>query len=271
MNKPVTIEQSVVYDKVYVDGAWVVPQGSELTELVFPATGQISGSAVRCNAVDVDNAVAAAKTAFTSFSKTSKKEKIRLLESFQEECLKRQEQIEKAVTLDIGAPASIANAMHASIGISVIKGVIDGLEQMDFEKMKSGTMIVREPAGVAALICPWNGPVVMFCGKVASALAAGCTIVYKPAELATHTAMVLAEALIAVELPRGVFNMVTGKGSVVGEELSNHPGVDYISFTGSNAVGARITEPPRLDSNSAASPPLLSCLTQICFRPHRRQ
>ena len=229
-----------VYDKIYINGEWVSPVTSEITDLINPATGEVSGRAVRGNVEDVERAVKAAREAFKTFSQTTIKERIQLLKTFAAEYDKRIEQVKKAVTLDIGSPVSFCNIMHGPAGLVAINNSIEALNQIEFEKSQGQTLIVREAIGVAALISAWNWPAMMVCSKISSALAAGCTIVFKPAELATHTAILIAEILDAAGLPKGVFNMVLGKGSVVGDAMTCHPEVDYISFTGSEGVGAKI-------------------------------
>lgn len=228
------------YENIYLNGQWVAPQPPEFADLINPADGSVSGQVVRAGAEDVDRAVAAAKAAFPAWAQVTVEQRIAYLEAFAVEYEKRVERLEQAVMTDIGAPIGVAKMMHAGIGIEVIRGVIASLNSFEFDTRHGTTLVTKEPVGVVGLISPWNGPAVMFCAKVCSAIAAGCTIVYKPAELATHSAMVLAEALIAAGLPDGVFNLVLGKGSVVGEAMSNHPDIDYISFTGSTPVGTGI-------------------------------
>lgn len=228
------------YKKIYLNGEWAAPLTPEFADLTNPADGSVSGQVVRAGAADVDRAVAAARAAFPAWSQISVADRVAYLEAFAVEYKKRIERLEQAVMTDIGAPIGVAKMMHAGIGIEVIRGIIDSLKSFKFDTRHGTTLVTREPIGVVGLIAPWNGPAVMFCAKVCSAIAAGCTIVYKPAELASHSAMVLAEALVAAGLPDGVFNLVLGKGSVVGEAMSNHPDIDYISFTGSTPVGTGI-------------------------------
>jgi aldehyde dehydrogenase (NAD+) len=230
------------YDKIYINGRWVTPVNPGMTDLNNPASGEVSGQAIRGNAEDVDLAVKAAKEAFTTFSKTTKKERIAYLQAFAIEYQKRMEDIMRAVTLDIGSPVKFNNVMHGPAGLVAINNSIEALQEIELEKPQGKSLIVREPMGVAALISAWNWPSMMVTSKISTALAAGCTIVFKPAELATHTAIVIAEILDAINLPKGVFNMVLGKGSVVGDAMTSHPDVDFISFTGSEGVGAKIAK-----------------------------
>ena len=231
-----------IYDKIYINGEWVSPLNPEMTNLIYPVTGKVSGRAVRGNVEDVDRAVKAAHKAFKAFSKTSKEERITYLRAFADEYEKRVEDVKRAVTLDIGAPAKFNDIMHGPAGLIAINNNIEALKQIELEKTEGESLIIREPIGVAVLISAWNWPSMMVTCKISTALAAGCTIVFKPAELATHTAIVIAEILDAINLPKGVFNMVLGKGSIVGDALTSHPDVDFISFTGSNSVGTRIAK-----------------------------
>jgi len=229
-----------VYDKIYINGEWVAASTSEMADLINPATGQVSGRVVRGNAKDVDRAVKAAREAFKTYSNTTKQERIHYLNAFAAEYEKRMEDVKRAVTVDIGAPVSFCNMMHGPAGLTTIRNSIDALNEIELEIPRGQSMIVREPIGVTGLISAWNWPSLMMCSKVSTALAAGCTIVFKPAELSTHASLLIAEMLEVVGLPMGVFNMVLGKGSVVGDAMSQHPGIDFISFTGSNGVGAKI-------------------------------
>ena len=231
-----------VYDKIYINGEWVSPLNPEMTDLIYPVTGEVNGRAVRGNAEDVDQAVKAAHEAFKTYSKTTKEERITYLTAFADEYEKRVEDVKKAVTLDIGAPAKFNDVMHGPAGLTAINNNIKALEQIELEKPEGKSLIIREPIGVAALISAWNWPSMMVTCKISTALAAGCSIVFKPAELATHTAIIIAEILEAINLPKGVFNMILGKGSIVGDALTSHPDVDFISFTGSSGVGTRIAK-----------------------------
>ncbi|KMW57108.1 Aldehyde dehydrogenase [Candidatus Rhodobacter oscarellae] len=276
------------YEKIFRNGDWVVPSATEFATLINPADGSVSGQAVRAGVEDLDRAVAAAKAAFPARSQVSVADRVAYLQAFATEYEKHVDRLERAVMTDIGAPIGVAKMMHAGIGIEVIRSIIGALQSFEFDTRQGSTLVTREPVGVVGLIAPWNGPAVMFCGKVCSAIAAGCTIVFKPAELATHSAMVLAEALVAAGLPDGVFNLVLGKGSVVGEAMSTHPDIDYISFTGSTQVGTGIGQKaaaqakkvglelggksafivlPEVDINKAATDAVMACMLnsgQIC-------
>ena len=231
-----------IYDNIYINGEWVSPGDAELHDLINPATGKLSGKTVYGSAEDVDKAVMAAKAAFPTFSRTTREERITYLKKFSDRYKERIEDVMHAVTMDLGSPRKFNLLMHGPAGYIVIDNNIEALKEIELEKPVSNSLIVREPIGVAALICAWNWPSFMMTTKIATALAAGCTIVFKHAELSTHTAMIITEILDSIGLPKGVFNMVQGSGSVVGNAMTSHPDVDFISFTGSEGVGTLIAK-----------------------------
>lgn len=228
------------YLKFYIDGAWVAPSGSDVQELVNPATETVSGKIALGTAEDVDKAVKAARKAFASYSQTSREERLALLRAIKAEYDKRQPELAAAITEEMGAPASLAGGFHTFLGTGHLDTAIAVLENFAFEEQRGDTLIVKEPIGVCGLITPWNWPLNQVTVKVFPALAAGCTVVLKPPQLAAYSAQILAEILDAAGVPAGVFNMVQGKGSVIGKALSTHRDVDMISFTGSESVGVQI-------------------------------
>ncbi len=230
------------YDKIYINGEWVSPVTPDFVNLINPATGKVSGKVVRANEKDVSLAVKAAKEAFKNFSNATKEERIAYLRAFANEYQKQMEEVKQAVTMDIGSPKSFNEMLHGPGGLAAINSSIEALEEIELETKHGKTLIIREPIGVAALIAAWNWPSMMITVKVSAALAAGCTIVLKPAELGTHTAVKMAEMLDTINLPKGVFNMVLGSGSKIGNALTQHPDVDFVSFTGSEGVGIQIAE-----------------------------
>jgi aldehyde dehydrogenase (NAD+) len=228
------------YLKFYIDGAWVEPLGSGVQDLVNPANEQVSGRIALGSAADVDKAVKAARKAFASYSQTTRAERLALLRAIKAEYDKRQPDLAAAITEEMGAPAGLAGGFHTFLGTGHLDTAIAVLENYAFEEQHGDTLIVKEPIGVCGLITPWNWPINQVTVKVFPALAAGCTIVLKPPQLAAYSAQILAEILDAAGVPAGVFNMVQGKGSVIGTALSTHPDVDMISFTGSESVGVQI-------------------------------
>ncbi|AMO70566.1 aldehyde dehydrogenase family protein [Sphingorhabdus sp. M41] len=230
------------YLKFYIDGQWVDPIGSGTVDLVNPATEEVSGKIALGSEADVDKAVKAARAAFASYSQTSRDERLALLKAIKSEYEKRLPELAEAITEEMGAPASLASSFHTFLGTGHLDTAIAVLEKFAFEEKHGDTLIMKEPIGVCGLITPWNWPINQVTVKVFPALAAGCTVVLKPPQLAAYSAQILAEILDAAGVPKGVFNMVQGKGSVIGTALSTHPDVDMISFTGSESVGVQISK-----------------------------
>jgi aldehyde dehydrogenase (NAD+) len=230
------------YLKFYIDGAWVDPVVSTTAEVINPATEAVSGSISLGSPADVDKAVAAARRAFASWSQSSVKERLELLLSIQEHYSKRMQELGEAVTEEMGAPLSLGCGFHVGLGAGHLQTVIEVLQNFKFEELRGDTMILKEPIGVCGLITPWNWPLNQVAVKVFPALATGCTSVLKPPQLAPYSAQILAEIFHDAGTPAGVFNMVQGAGSVIGNALSKHKDVDMISFTGSEPVGVQITK-----------------------------
>ncbi|RBQ21472.1 aldehyde dehydrogenase family protein [Spongiactinospora rosea] len=243
------------HTKIHVDGAWIDPQEPDVLAVTNPATGEITGRVTLGGARDVDRAVAAAACAFESYSRTSPAQRAELLERVLAEFDRRAEDLAQAVTLEMGAPVTLARTAHVPAGRFQIADAIATLRDFSFSEFRGGTEVRKEPLGVAGLITPWNFPVLQIAGKTAAALAAGCTMVLKPSELAPYSAVVMAEIMDAAGVPAGVFNLVPGLGSVVGNALSGHPDVGVISFTGSLETAARIT--------IAAAPTMKRVLTEL--------
>ncbi|TCU55761.1 aldehyde dehydrogenase (NAD+) [Novosphingobium sp. PhB57] len=228
------------YTQFYIDGQWVDPIAPRTAQVVNPATEEVSGTISLGSAVDVDKAVAAARRAFATFGETSAKERLDLLEAILAEYLKRETELGEAVSEEMGAPMSLACGFHTLLGKGHLSTAIEVLKDFKFEEQRGVTMIRKEPIGVCGLITPWNWPMNQTCVKIFPALAAGCTMILKPPQLAPYSAQILAEILHDAGVPAGVFNMVQGKGSEIGTALSTHEDVDMISFTGSEPVGVQI-------------------------------
>ncbi|MBR8742090.1 aldehyde dehydrogenase family protein [Nocardiopsis sp. MG754419] len=229
------------HTELYIDGAWHAPIQESFLELTDPATGKEHVRAVLGGEADIDAAVAAAERAFVSYSRTTPQERIALLERILVEFDKRAEDLAQAVVDEVGAPRALARGVHVPTGRSQIVTAIEVLRTYAFTEMRGETRIRKEPLGVAALITPWNFPILQPVGKTVSALAAGCTVVLKPAEATPSPTFILAEIMEAAGVPAGVFNLVNGLGSVVGPRLSSHPGVGVISFTGSLPTATRVS------------------------------
>ena len=224
----------------YINGEWSQPSGTDLFTVINPATEAPEGEIALGDAADVDRAVRAARRAFPAFARTSVAERIELLEAIIAEYKKRRTDLAQAITAEMGAPASLADRLHAMIGHVHLKTALGVLKDYPFTHRRDGTTIVHEPIGVCALITPWNWPINQIAAKVVPAIACGCTMVLKPSEYSPFSATIWAEVLHAAGVPAGVFNMVHGTGAVIGAVLSAHPEVDMVSFTGSTRAGIEV-------------------------------
>ena len=228
--------------KFYIDGKWVDPVTPNAVDVINPATEEPCGRISLGSPADVDLAVAAAKRAEAGYAATTREQRIELLENILAEFLKRYDDIAEAIMDEMGAPWRLAKGAQAGSGPQHIKAAIRALKHFEFEEKNRTTLIVREPIGVCALITPWNWPVNQVACKVAPALAAGCTMVLKPSEIAPFDAMILAEVLDAAGVPAGVFNLINGDGPGVGTALAQHPDVAMVSFTGSTRAGVAVAQ-----------------------------
>jgi aldehyde dehydrogenase (NAD+) len=228
------------YLKFYIDGKWVDPTTPKTAEVINPATEGVSGTISLGSAADVDKAVAAARRAFATWGETSVKERLDLLETMLAAYLKRERELGEAVTEEMGAPISLGTGFHTLLGKGHLQTAIEVLKEFKFEQQRGATLIRYEPIGVCGLITPWNWPMNQTCVKIFPALASGCTMILKPPQLAPYSAQILAEIIHDAGTPAGVFNMIQGQGSVIGNALSTHEDVDMISFTGSEPVGIQI-------------------------------
>lgn len=226
--------------KFYIDGAWVDPVAARTLDVINPATEQAVARISLGGAEDVDRAVQAAQRAFISFSRTSRQERIDLLEAILAEYVRRQDEMALAITTEMGAPAALARKAQAYMGAAHLSTAIAVLKDYEFEEARGSTLISREPIGVCAFITPWNWPSNQIGCKVAPALAVGCTMVLKPSEVAPLSGLLWAEIMDAAGVPAGVFNLINGDGPGVGAALSGHPGVDMVSFTGSTRAGVEV-------------------------------
>jgi aldehyde dehydrogenase (NAD+) len=230
------------YLKFYIDGKWVDPIEPRTLSVVNPATEQQSGKIALGSAGDVDKAVKAARKAFASWSQTTREQRLGLLQQIAGEYQKRVGDLGAAIREEMGAPASLANGFQVGLGSGHLSTVIELLKTFRFEEQRGATLMVREPIGVCGLITPWNWPMNQIAVKVFPALAAGCTVILKPSELAPYSAQIFAEILHAARVPPGVFNLIQGDGPGVGVALSSHPDVDMVSFTGSTRAGVDIAK-----------------------------
>ena len=228
--------------KFYIDGNWVDPVTPNAVDVINPATEEPCGRISLGSPADVDLAVAAAKRAEAGYAATTREQRIELLENVLAEFLNRYDDIAEAIMDEMGAPRGLAKGAQAGSGPQHIKAAIRALKHFEFEEKNRTTLIVREPIGVCALITPWNWPVNQVACKVAPALAAGCTMVLKPSEIAPFDAMIFAEVLDAAGVPAGVFNLINGDGPGVGTALAQHPDVAMVSFTGSTRAGVAVAQ-----------------------------
>ncbi|AQV99170.1 aldehyde dehydrogenase family protein (plasmid) [Cupriavidus necator] len=229
------------YTKLYIDGEWVDPIRSRGTfELVNPATEEAFASVALGDDQDVDRAVQAARLAFPAFSATTTAERIAMLNRIAEVMHRREADLMLAASQEMGTPVSAVS--HARAAVDQFKQGAAVLAEYEFERMLGANVIRREPIGVCGLISPWNWPIQTICTKLSSAIAAGCTVVVKPSEYTSVSAILITEVLHEAELPRGVFNLVNGDGVVVGNAISTHGDIDMVSFTGSTRAGIQVAQ-----------------------------
>ncbi len=223
--------------KFFIDGAWVDPVVPSVLDVIDPSTEEAYTQISVGSKSDVDKAVAAAKRAFASFSLWPVAERLALLKKILEVYNERFEDIAQAVSQEMGAPLSFAREAQAWAGRAHMEATIAALETYEFSEKRGSTTVVKEPIGVCALITPWNWPLNQIVCKVAPAIAAGCTVVLKPSEIAPISGVVFSEVMEAAGVPKGVYNMVQGTGPDVGQVMAGHPDVDMVSFTGSTRAG----------------------------------
>ena len=226
-------------EHIYINGAFVTPHGTEWFDLFNPATEELIGQVRLGDAQDARQAIAAAKAAFPAFSRTTPEQRIAMLRRMQAAVAAREDELFEAIVTEYGAPVSRARWM-AAYGHQVIGEAASALADYAFERTAGAARVVMKPLGVAGLITPWNSDAGFICSKLATAMAAGCTAVIKPSEMSAIQTWIVMEALHDAGLPPGVFNIVNGRGDVVGAQISAHPDVAKISFTGSSAVGRTI-------------------------------
>ena len=224
----------------YIDGKWVSPTKPNDFEVINPASEESIATISLGNAADVDKAVAAAKRAFESYSETTLDARLALLQGIAEVYQSKIDQMAEIISREMGAPLSLAQAAQAPAGLRHLLEIGKVLAHFKFEELKGSTLMRKEPIGVCGLITPWNWPMNQIVCKVAPALAAGCTMVLKPSEIAPLSAYLFAEILHEAEVPPGVFNLVNGDGPSVGAAIASHPDIAMVSFTGSTRAGVAV-------------------------------
>src|SRR3954466_10219857 len=232
----------LVRDKLFIGGRWVAPSTKDTIEVHNAGTGEVMGRIPAAGEKDVDAAVSAARAAFDGWSSREPASRAELLEKVSAALKARADEIAKTIAQEVGMPLKMSMRIQAALPIANFANFSKILKDFRFEERVGNSLVVREPVGVVGAITPWNYPLHQIALKVAPALAAGCTVVLKPSEIAPFNAFILAEAMESAGLPAGVFNLVTGYGQPAGEALVKHPGVDMISFTGSTRAGKRISE-----------------------------
>ena len=229
-------------DMLYINGSWTASSGESALLVENPTSEEIIGSVPDGTIQDTDLAVEAAKNAFDSWSKSPIQERIKILHALSESFKERSEELAEIITCEVGTPIEYSRIAMVGTPRVVSKSYAKLLDSYEWEEEIRNSIIVKEPIGVCAFITPWNFPLHQIIGKVAPAIAAGCTMILKPSREAPINAFILADMLHEIGLPDGVFNLVSGRGSTVGSRLSSHPDVDMISFTGSTSAGIAVTE-----------------------------
>jgi acyl-CoA reductase-like NAD-dependent aldehyde dehydrogenase len=234
--------QLLVRDKIYINGKWVAPSTSETVDVIEAGTEEVMGRVPRGGREDVDRAVAAATAAFPAWSERPIAERAAFVQKIADGLQARMDEIATVIARELGMPLRLAQLIQVGLPITDFSSTAEIAKDYPLEERIAHSLVVREPVGVVGAITPWNYPLHQIAIKVAPALAAGCTVILKPSEVAPLNAFLLAEIIDGVGLPPGVFNLVSGRGTVVGEALAAHPDVDMISFTGSTAAGRRVSE-----------------------------
>ena len=232
----------IVHERLYLNGEWVEPAGKGMLDVINSTTEEVMGRVPEGTAEDINRAVAAARAAFDSWSRTPAGERAGFLQKISDGLAARQNEIAAIIASEVGMPLPLATAVQAGMPAMVMGSYAKLLGDYSFEEQIGNSLVVKEPVGVVGCITPWNYPLHQVVAKIAPALAAGCTVVLKPSEVAPLTAFILAQIVDDAGLPAGVFNLVTGLGPVVGEALASNPDVDMVSFTGSTRAGKRVSE-----------------------------
>src|SRR5271166_117859 len=232
----------LVRDKIYINGAWVPSTGKGTLKVIDSATEEVFATIPEGTAEDVDKAVEAAAAAFPGWAATSREERAKLLTRIGEALGARTDELAEVISHEVGMPMTLSGSIQVGLPAGAFADAAAAAESFQWEEEIGNSLVVHEPIGVVGAITPWNYPLYQVVLKVAPALAAGCTVVLKPSEVAPVNAFILAEVIDEVGLPPGVFNLVSGVGPVVGEAIASHPKVDMVSFTGSTRAGRRVMQ-----------------------------
>lgn len=226
-------------DKIYVNGAFITPHGTEIFDLISPVTNELIGQVRLGDEEDTRLAIESANAAFEQFSKTTVEERIGYLQRLHDAVAKRTDELTEAMVKEYGGPLQFSRLI-SEYASKAFSSAIDTLNTFEFTRKVGTSKVIMEPLGVAGIITPWNASYIFICGKLATAISAGCTAVIKPSEMSAIQTQIITECLHEAGLPAGVFNIVNGRGEVVGAEITTNPGIAKISFTGSTAVGKMI-------------------------------
>ena len=229
-------------DKLYIGGKFIDPAGQQKFPITNPATEEVIGSVVMASEVDVDHAVTTARRAFNTFGRTTPAERVELLQNILDKYDAYAEEFAQSMTLEMGTPIKFSREVQVPIAKEHIALNIKVLQSFETSAEHGPTIIRKEPIGVCGLITPWNWPMLQVITKVAPAIAAGCTIILKPSEYSSISAMLFAQVLDEAGVPSGVFNLLTGDGATTGTAISIHPDIDMISFTGSTRAGVLVAK-----------------------------
>ena len=232
----------ILRDKFFINGQWAGPSSKETIDVHNAGTGEVMGKVPAGTEKDIQAAVAAARAAFEGWSTTPAAKRAEYLQKISDGLKARAAELAATIAQEVGMPIKLSGRIQAGLPIANFANFAKIVSSFEFEKKIGNSLVVQDPVGVVGAITPWNYPLHQIALKVAPALAAGCTVVLKPSEIAPFNAFMLAEVVEAAGLPKGVFNLVTGFGPAAGEALVKHPDVDMISFTGSTRAGKRISE-----------------------------
>jgi betaine-aldehyde dehydrogenase len=230
------------YDKLFINGDWVTPTGKGSIDVINAGTEEVMGKIPEGSAEDADRAAKAAKAAFPAWAATPAATRAGFLQKISEGLAARADELAQLIAQEVGMPLPLSKMIQAGLPTMNFGVYAKMATELQTEEQVGNSLVVKEPVGVVVAITPWNYPLHQIAAKVAPALAAGCTVVLKPSEVAPLNAFLLAEVVQAAGLPAGVFNLVSGYGPVVGEALAGHDDVDMVSFTGSTRAGRRVSE-----------------------------
>jgi aldehyde dehydrogenase (NAD+) len=234
--------EEIVRDHLYIGGEWVEPTGKDTIEVIDSTTEQVIGRIPEGTPDDVDRAVAAARAGFEAWRQVPVEQRVDACTAISAALAERADEIAALIAAEVGMPLALARTIQAGLPAMDFGAMAQVANQVDWEEQIGNSLVVREPVGVVGCITPWNYPLHQICAKVGPALAAGCSVVVKPSEVTPLSSFVLAEIVDSLDLPAGVFNLVTGFGPVVGEAIAAHDDVDMVSFTGSTRAGRRVAE-----------------------------